>query len=97
MHLETGAACIARYGSPCLQTWVIHCVIKRTGERYDFYECKHYKRPMTLEECEQEKEQISRMQGIKASGIGFVCTGGFTFGNEQGYALIGGNQLYQEL
>ncbi len=72
------------------------CVIKRTGEQYDFYECKYYRRPITLEECEQEKEQINRIQGINVSGMGFVCTSGFTFNNEQGFILIDGKQLYQE-
>ena len=32
------------------------CVLKRDGDRYDFYECKYFDRPMTLEECKQEKE-----------------------------------------
>ena len=40
------------------------CVIKRTGNLYDFYECKFFDRLMTLQECEQEKDQLQKMQGI---------------------------------
>jgi len=71
------------------------CVIKRAGEQYDFYECKYYNKPMTLEECEQEREQINHIQGIEVSGIGFVCTSGFAFDHEQGFILVDGKQLYQ--
>lgn len=70
------------------------CVLKRSGEKYDFYECKHYDRPMTLEECVQEKEQLEKIRGIQVSGIGFVCTGGFTFEDENEFKLIDGKQLY---
>lgn len=72
-------------------------VIKRTGNVYDFYECKYYDRPMTLEECEQEKEQIKGIQGIEASGIGFVCTGGFAFDDPHGFILIDGKDLYMSV
>ena len=72
------------------------CVIKRAGEQYDFYECKYYNKPITLEECEQEREQINHIQGTEVSGIGFVCTSGFAFGNELGFILVDGKQLYQE-
>ena len=70
------------------------CVLKRSGEKYDFYECKHYDRPMTLEECIQEKEQLENIRGIQVSGMGFVCTGGFTFEDENEFKLIDGKQLY---
>ncbi len=71
------------------------CVIKRTGELYDFYECKYFDRPMTLEECEQEREQLKRMHGIEVSGIGFICAGGFDFEKKSDYILIDGKELYQ--
>ena len=70
------------------------CVIKRVGELYDFYECKYFDRPMTLKECEQEEDQLRNMQGIEASGIGFVCTGGFEFESKPDYDLIDGQALY---
>ncbi len=70
------------------------CVIKRAGEQYDIYECKNYDRPMTLAECDQETEQIRRIQGIAVSSIGFVCPGGFAFHDKHGYKLIDGNDLY---
>ncbi len=71
------------------------CVIKRTGDLYDFYECKFFDRPMTLKECEQEKKQLLEMQGIDVSGIGFVCAGGFDFKSETEFILLDGKALYQ--
>lgn len=40
------------------------CVIRRSGEKYDFYEVKYFNRPMTLEECEKESGQIRTVRGI---------------------------------
>ncbi len=71
------------------------CVIKRTGELYDFYECKYFDRPMTLKECEQEREQLSHTQGIEVSRIGFVCTSGFNFEDKHEFVLVDGDCLYQ--
>ena len=71
------------------------CVIKRTGDLYDFYECKYFDRPMTLKECEQEKDQLRKMQGIEVTGIGFVCAGGFDFKSKTDLILIDGEALYQ--
>ena len=71
------------------------CVIKRTGDLYDFYECKFFDRPMTLKECEQERSQLQKMQGIEVSGIGFVCAGGFDFESKTEFILIDGKALYQ--
>jgi hypothetical protein len=70
------------------------CVLKRIGEQYDFYECKYFDRPMTYEECIQEKEQLKMIQGMQISEIGFVCTGGFDFTNEKEFVLIDGESLY---
>ena len=71
------------------------CVIMRTGNRYDFYECKFFDRPMTLKECEQEKQQLREIQGIEVSGMGFVCPGGFNFEGKTEFTLIDGEALYQ--
>ena len=70
------------------------CVIRHGGEKYDFYECKYFDRPMTLEECEEEKARLERIRGIDVSGIGFVCTGGFAFDDDKGFILIDGEKLY---
>ena len=70
------------------------CVLKRTGDKYDFYECKYFDRPMTLEECNQEKEQLVHIKGVDVAGIGFVCTGGFDFENTEGFLLVDGESLY---
>ncbi len=72
------------------------CVIKRTGELYDFYECKYYDRPMTAQECAREKEQLQHVKGIRVSKVGFVCTGGFACKDTQEFILIDGNRLYRE-
>ena len=71
------------------------CVIRRTGDLYDFYECKFFDRAMTLQECEQEKDQLRKIQGIKVTGIGFVCAEGFDFANKTDFILIDGKTLYQ--
>ena len=71
------------------------CVIKRTGDQYDFYECKFFDRPMSRKECEQERSQLQDIQGIEVSGIGFVCTGGFDFEDDGEFVLIDGKALYQ--
>ena len=70
------------------------CVIKRTGELYDFYECKYYTRPMTMKECVQEKRQLQNIRGITVSKIGFVCSSGFDFNETQDFILIDGESLY---
>ncbi len=85
------------YDNPVTKTnGEFDCVIKRTGELYDFYECKYFDRPMTLEECRQEREQLRHIQGIEVAEIGFVCTGGFDFEDNQGFILVDGNRLYHE-
>lgn len=69
------------------------CVI-RCGEQYDFYECKYFDRAMTLEECQEEKAQLDNIKGINVSGVGFVCTGGFSFDSSDNFVLIDGKELY---
>lgn len=82
------------YDDPATKTnGEFDCVI-RCEEQYDFYECKYFDRPMTLEECRQEKEQLDSIKGITVSGVGFVCTGGFAFEGAEGFTLIGGKALY---
>ena len=73
------------------------CVLKRNNNQYDFYECKYFDRPMSPDECRQEEEQLRNIQGIAVSGIGFVCTGGFSPDCSDRYALVSGEDLYQTL
>ena len=70
------------------------CVMERTGQQYDFYECKYFDRPMKLEECEQEEDQLKQVHGITVSGIGFICSGGFEFEDDNRFILVDGNDLY---
>ena len=82
------------YDDPATKTnCEFDCVIRR-GEQYDFYECKYFDRPMTLEECRQKKEQLDSIKGITVSGVGFVCTGGFDFEVADKFTLIDGKVLY---
>ncbi|MBO5604625.1 MAG: hypothetical protein J5915_04510 [Acidaminococcaceae bacterium] len=69
------------------------CVMKRNG-KYDFYECKYYDQPMTLQECRKEETQVKSIQGITVSRLGFVCTGGFAFDEDTDYELLDGDKLY---
>ena len=71
------------------------CVIKRVGVIFGFYECKYFDREMTLEECRHEEAQLASIKGIRPSGIGFVCSGGFSFEDEGNYQLITGDELYR--
>ena len=71
------------------------CVIKRTHDLFDFYECKYFDRPMTRKECEQERDQLRKIQGIEVSRIGFVCAVGFDFKSRTEFVLIDGKALYE--
>ncbi len=71
------------------------CVLKRSDGKYDFYECKFYDTPMTLEECNSERDQLKQIRGIQVSNIGFVSTSGFDFNDSKEYILIDGNMLYR--
>ncbi len=82
------------YDDPATKTnGEFDCVI-RHGEKYDFYECKYFDRPMTLAECREEKAQLDSIKCIAVSGVGFVCTGGFGFTKADKFELIDGKTLY---
>lgn len=70
------------------------CVLKRRGEKYDFFECKYFDREMTLDECTQEEQQVRRQPRLSVNRLGFVNTGGFAFINQNGYILINGEDLF---
>lgn len=84
------------YDDPATKTnGEFDCVLKRSGDQYDFYECKYFDRQMSFEECRQEKEQLKMIRGIQAADIGFVCTGGFSFEEDNNeFILIDGKRLY---
>jgi AAA+ ATPase superfamily predicted ATPase len=71
------------------------CVVKRSGDNYDFYECKYFDREMTPEECEQEEKKLASVQGINISKIGFVSIEGFSEDKIKDYILIDGKKLYR--
>lgn len=72
------------------------CVVKRQGEKYDFFECKYFDRKMTLDECRQEEQQVRRQPGLRVNRLGFVSMEGFAFENQNDYILMDGNSLYSE-
>ena len=70
------------------------CVVKLSGVRYDFYECKFLNKKMTLEQCRREEEQLTKIRGIQVSGLGFISINGFAFKNTGRYKLVDGKMLY---
>ena len=68
-------------------------VVRRTGDLFDFYECKFFDRKMKAEECEHESRQICAVKGIQADRIGFVSVGGFDSAVAD-FTLIDGKDLY---
>ncbi|MBR5368164.1 MAG: hypothetical protein IK138_02660 [Lachnospiraceae bacterium] len=71
------------------------CVVKRVGEKYDFYECKFFDRKMTAEECKQEQKQLEEIKGITADRVGFVSVEGFSSKKIMDYVLLDGKMLYK--
>ena len=56
-------------------------------------ECEYYDKPMKLDECQKERDQIKVIHGIEVNEIGFISSSGFTF-NEKEYKLISGKDLF---
>lgn len=84
------------YDDPATKTnGEFDCVIKRTGNFYDFYECKYYTKPMSLTECNKERDQLLNIKGIEVARTGFVSSSGFDFTNTEDYILISGDDLYR--
>ncbi len=71
------------------------CVVKRVGDKYDFYECKFLDGKMSVDECDQEKRQLDEIKGIHVDRIGFVSIDGFSFRERKEYILIDGKMLYR--
>jgi len=71
------------------------CVIKRTGDLFDFYECKYFSRPLTLKECDKEAMEIRHIPTIKAAKIGFISVSGFAFAHQGDFILVDGEELYR--
>lgn len=70
------------------------CVVKRTGDKYDFYECKFFDRKMTEDECRREEMQLDEIKGINVDRVGFVNIEGFLPQKTKDYILIDGEMLY---
>ena len=70
------------------------CVVKRAGDKYDFYECKFFARKMTAKECEQEEKQLEEIKGINVDRVGFVSVEGFSSKKIKDYILVDGKKLY---
>ena len=48
-----------------------------------------------IQECEQEKDQLQKMQGIEVTRTGFVCAGGFDFESNTEFILVDREALYK--
>ncbi|MBQ8063992.1 MAG: ATP-binding protein [Clostridia bacterium] len=68
------------------------CVLE-TKSGYEFYECKFYRDPMGVRECEEEEVQMRNVPGVEPVKVGFVCSAGFAFSGSS-YILIPGEELY---
>ena len=68
------------------------CVVQRK-DSYDFYECKYYEKPMSMEECMIEADQVHNILGVSIENIGFVCVNGFEFESKE-WRLITGEDMY---
>ncbi len=62
-------------------------------DRYDIYEVKYHKDPMTEKEIEEEADKIRNVRGLAPGRIGFVSATGFT-AEPEGYDLISGEEIY---
>lgn len=70
-------------------------MIRRTGEMYDFFEYQCSDRPMILLECEQERNQLAHIYGVKVANTGFVRVPDFDPAYRDGFILIDGKDLYR--
>ena len=68
------------------------CVLK-INNRYSIYECKYYKKPMKLIECNDEEKQIRKIKEVQINKLGFICTSGFSFKSND-HDLITLNDLF---
>lgn len=69
------------------------CVLK-TKNGYDFFEAKFLSKPMTKKMCEVEENQVKTIKNINLKKIGFVCSAGFNFSDDE-YISISGEDLYK--
>lgn len=69
------------------------CVLK-TKNGYDFFEAKFLSKPMTKKMCEVEENQVKTIQNLNLKKIGFVCSAGFNFSDDE-YIMITGEDLYR--
>ena len=70
------------------------CVLKEKNG-YDFYEVKFYQKPMTINECEKEEQQVRSLCGMNCNKVGFICSSGFDFKDKK-YDLIDDKKLYKK-
>lgn len=71
------------------------CVIRRSGDVYDFYECKYYAKPMILSECIEEQKKLHQIKGITVAKVGFISSSGFAFEDNGDFLLVDGAALYK--
>lgn len=70
------------------------CVLKETNG-YTFFECKFYNRPLTLNECKREEQQVRESPLNEINKIGFISLNGFDFSSKK-YILVSGEGMFKE-
>ena len=68
------------------------CVLK-LSDGYEVFEVKYYKKPMSQSECMAEIDQVKQIDDLHVTAVGFVCSAGFDFEDEN-LRLITGDDLY---
>lgn len=71
-------------------------VVLKREKGYDIFECKYYKNPMSMKECDLEAKQIGEIKGLSCNKIGFVCLSGFECDSKV-YSLHTGKDLFEKI
>ena len=64
------------------------------GDKYEIYEVKYYRNPMTLDEIHWEAGQVWEIDALNVVRLGFIAANGFAK-QEDGYTYYNGEDLYQ--
>ncbi len=70
------------------------CVLKTIDNKYQVYEAKFLKEPMTKTQVQEEEEKIKRINDLNVQAIGMVSASGFEE-EEKDIKMISGEELYK--
>ena len=63
------------------------------GKKYELFEAKYYKDPVTLDEIHREAGQVLKIKELNITGLGFIAPNGFAE-KEDGYTYYTGEDLF---